>query len=162
VESVNNDVKYSILQAKKVENPVDKRGKRAKNKNVLWKDSPQSKLKKDMICMKKFLAISSVFLMMACALTGCGADRDNSRNDGSYYDRHDYDMTDGDTVKEHAHDAVDGAKDAGKDIVGGAKDAADDILDGAGNAANDVIDGLDGDMSGTSTTATRTTRTTTR
>ena len=112
--------------------------------------------------MKKFLAISSGFLMMACALTGCGADRDNSRNDGSYYDRHDYDMTDGDTVKEHAHDAVDGAKDAGKDIVGGAKDAADDVLDGAGNAANDVIDGLDGDMSGTSTTATRTTRTTTR
>ena len=105
--------------------------------------------------MKKILAISSVFLLSACALTSCGADRNDGRSE-SYYEHYDYGRDDGDTVKEHAHDAVDGAKNAGEDIVGGAKDAADDIIDGAGNAANDVIDGLDGDMSGTRTSTAHT------
>jgi hypothetical protein len=97
--------------------------------------------------MKKFLAISSVFLMSACALTGCGADRDNSRNDGSYYENHDYGRDERSSVEDHARDAVDGARDAGKDIVGGAGDAANDIIDGAGDAAKDVIDGMDGSTS---------------
>lgn len=109
--------------------------------------------------MKKILAISSVFLLSACALTSCGADRNEGRSE-SYYDHYDYGRTDGDTVEEHAHDAVDGAKNAGEDIVGGAKDAADDIIGGAGDAAHDVIDGLDGDM-GTTRTTTATTKTTT-
>ena len=86
--------------------------------------------------MKKILAISSVFLMMTGVLTGCGADRDNGRNNGSYYEDHDYDKSDGNSAKDHAHDAVDGAKNAGEDIV-----------DGAGDAANDIIDGLDGSTS---------------
>ena len=97
--------------------------------------------------MKKILAISSVFLMMTGVLTGCGANRDNGRNNGSYYEDHDYDKSDGNSAKDHAHDAVDGAKNAGEDIVDGAGDAANDIIDGAGNAANDVIDGLDGSTS---------------
>jgi hypothetical protein len=40
---VKTHAKYSFLQPKKVENTVDKRGKPAKNKNVLWKETPQSK-----------------------------------------------------------------------------------------------------------------------
>ena len=109
--------------------------------------------------MKKILAISSVFLMMTCVLTGCGADRDNSRNDGSYYENHDYGRADGNSVEEHAHDAVDGAKNAGEDIVGGAGSAANDIIDGAGDAAKDVIDALDGSTTHTSTVTTRMTTT---
>lgn len=84
--------------------------------------------------MKKFLAISSALLLTACAFTSCGADRDNSRDDGSYYEHHDYDRDgsrmDGNTAADRAKDAVDGAKDAGEDIVGGAGDAAEDIIDG--------------------------------
>ncbi|MDO4862954.1 MAG: hypothetical protein Q4A05_02190 [Ruminococcus sp.] len=63
--------------------------------------------------MKKILAISSVFLMMTCVLTGCGADRNDDRNDGSYYENHDYGRTDGNSLEDHARDAVDGAKNAG-------------------------------------------------
>ena len=110
--------------------------------------------------MKKILAISSVFLLSVCALTGCGAARNDGRSE-SYYDHYDYGRTDGDTVEEHAHDAVDGAKNAGEDVVSGAKEAADDIIGGAGDAAHDVIDGLDGDMRGTSTTTANTTKTAT-
>ena len=110
--------------------------------------------------MKKILAISSVFLLSACALTSCGADRNDGRSE-SYYEHYDYGRADGDTVKEHARDAVDGAKNAGEDIVDGAGSAANDIIGGAGDAANDIIDGLDGDMSGTRRTTEHTSMTTT-
>lgn len=95
---------------------------------------------------------------MACALTSCGADRNNDRYDGSYYDSHDYGRdgrtSAGNSAEDHVKDAVDGVKDAGKDVA-----------DGAGNAVNDVIDGLDGDVerdAHTSRTSSATTMHTTR
>jgi hypothetical protein len=92
--------------------------------------------------MKKLLAISSALLLTACTFTSCGSDRDNSRDDDSYYDHYDYDR-DGDrndrSAGDHARDAVDGAKDAGEDIVGGVGDAARDVIDGLdGSTENDA------------------------
>ena len=88
--------------------------------------------------MKKILALSSALLMITAAFTGCGADKNNESDNGSYYDSHDYgrdDRTDkGNSAKDRMDDAVDGVKDAGEDIIGGVTDAA-----------NDIIDGLDGD-----------------
>lgn len=83
--------------------------------------------------------------------------RDNDRRDNDddrYYDDDHYD-TDGDgnidtsgssnSVKDHAHDAIDGVENAGEDIVDGVGDAAGEIIDGAGDAVGDVVDGLDGE-----------------
>ena len=93
-----------------------------------------------MICMKKLLAICSIFFTVCAALTGCG---DN--NDGHYSDNGngvvtEYGTTDKryettaekrtDSVKDRVEDAADGIGDAGKDIIGGAQNAADDIIDG--------------------------------
>ena len=146
---------------------MDNQGKLVNNKNTLWKTTPQRFSVKDMNCMKKLLAICSIFLTVCATLTGCG---DN--NDGHYTDdgngaiieesttekryesttdkRHDS------SAKDRIEDAADGIGDAGKDIVGGAGDAGKDIIDGAKDAVDDVIDGLDGkkehDRTDTSTT----------
>ena len=98
--------------------------------------------------MKKILAISALSRALPFTLASCGADRNNTNDDGSYYSSHDYrDNSDRDSAGDHMKDAVDGAKDAGEDIVGG-----------AGDAANDIIDGLDGDVEKDA----RSTRTTTK
>ncbi|MDE6539088.1 MAG: hypothetical protein K2K66_02765 [Ruminococcus sp.] len=93
--------------------------------------------------------------------------RKNDKNDDRYYDDDYYetdengnvdtDDTDGvgdetgsnNTVKDHAHDAVDGVENAGESIVDGVGDAVGDVIDGAGNAVDDVIDGLDGETTAT-------------
>lgn len=107
-----------------------------------------------MICMKKILAISSALLMITAVFTGCGADRNNESEDGSYFESHDYgrdDRTDsGSSAKDRMDDAVDGVKDAGEDIIGGVTDAADDIMDG-----------LDGDTDRNTRTSTSTSSRTT-
>lgn len=107
--------------------------------------------------MKKFLAISSAFLMMTSMLTGCGAEKKKDKNEDSYYEHYDYGRDDHRNIEEHAHDAIDGAKNAGEDIVGGAGDAANSLIDGAGNAAKDVIDGLDGSTEHLTNTTTKVT-----
>ena len=93
--------------------------------------------------MKKILAISSALLMITAVFTGCGADKNNESDNGSYYDSHDYgrdDRTDkGDSAKDRMDDAVDGVKDAGEDIIGGVTDAANDVMDGLdGNTERDT------------------------
>ena len=135
---------------------MDNQGKRVNNKFKLWKTSPQRSIVKDMICMKKLLAICSIFFSVCATLTSCG---DN--NDGHYTDNgNGAVIEDGtiekkdeittkkkakDSIRDRVDDAVDGAGDAGKDIVDGAGDAGKDLIDGAKDAADDVIDGLDGD-----------------
>lgn len=106
--------------------------------------------------MKKILAISSLFLMITAVFTGCGADRNNTSDNGSYYENYDYssgrDRNDnGNTAGDHMKDAIDGVEDAGEDIVGG-----------VGDAAGDIVDGLDGDRERDSYSTTDTTRTTSR
>ena len=107
--------------------------------------------------MKKILAISSAFFMMMCILTGCGSNRNEGRNDGSYYEHYDYGRTDQETLDDHSRDNVDGVRNAGETIVTDAGNAVKDIVSGAGSVANDVIDGIDG----TSEQSTRTTTTVT-
>ena len=148
---MENNVKYTFWKCGKVENPVDNQGKRVNNKNKLWKTSPQQFTVKDMICMKKLLAICSIFFTVCATLTGCG---DN--NDGHYTDDGNgaviedsttgkkYETTADNDIRDRVDDAADGIGDAGKDIIDGAGDAGKDVIDGAQNAVDDVIDGLDG------------------
>ena len=153
---MENNVKYTFWKCGKVENPVDNQGKRVNNKNKLWKTSPQQYSVKDMICMKKLLAICSIFFTVCATLTGCG---DNS--DGHYTDDGNGSViTDGttdktyesttdrkgdDSIRDRVDDAADGVGDAGKEVVDGVGDAGKEVIDGAQNAVDDVIDGLDGD-----------------
>ena len=119
---------------------------------MLWKETPQQFIVKDMICMKKLLAICSIFFTVCATLTGCG---DN--NDGHYTDDGNgtviedtttdkkYESTSDDhPIRDRAEDAVDGVGDAGKDIIDGAGDAGKEAIDGVKDAADNVIDGLDG------------------
>ena len=111
-----------------------------------------------MICMKKLLAICSIFFTVCTALTSCG---DN--NSGHYTDdgngtvidhttttvKHEsttaVNTTKDSSFKDRAEDAADGVGEAGKDIVSGVGDAGKDLIDGAKDAVDDVIDGMDGE-----------------
>lgn len=108
-----------------------------------------------MICMKKLLAICSIFFTVCATLTGCGDNNDSHYTDDgngavmeeSTTEKRYESTTDrrqDSSVKDRIDDAADGIGDAGKDIVGGAGDAGKDVIDGAQNAVDDVIDGLDG------------------
>ena len=143
---------------------MDKQEKQANNKNTLWKTTPQRFLVKDMICMKKLLAICSIFFTACAALTGCGdnndghytADGNGSGIEHGTTEKKYESTTNGstDSVKDRLDDAADGAGDAGKDIAGGIGNAGKDLIDGAQNAVDDVIDGMDGEKE-TSTVTTR-------
>ena len=133
---------------------------------MLWKETPQQFIVKDMICMKKLLAICSIFFTVCAALTSCG-----NNNDGHYTDDGTGIVTEHSTTgkkyestterrdnsaEDRLDDAADGAGDAGKDIVSGVGDAGKDLIDGAQNAVDDVIDGLDGEKeTNTMTTTTK-------
>jgi hypothetical protein len=133
---------------------------------MLWKKTPQQFIVKDMICMKKLLAICSIFFTVCTTLTSCG---DN--NSGHYTDdgngavidqttttvKHESTTTTmhKSTVKDRAEDAADGIGDAGKDIVSGVGDAGKDLIDGAQNAVDNVIDGMDGEKETKTTTTHR-------
>ncbi len=131
---------------------------------MLWKETPQQFIVKDMICMKKLLAICSIFFTVCAALTSCG-----NNNDGHYTDDGTGIVTEHSTTakkyesttdrrdnspKDRLDDAADGAGDAGKDIVSGVGDAGKDLIDGAQDAVDDVIDGLDGEKETDTTTTT--------
>ncbi|MDE5854373.1 MAG: hypothetical protein K2H19_04840 [Ruminococcus sp.] len=113
--------------------------------------------------MKKFLTISFALLLTSATMTGCGADKNNNSDAGSYYEDHDYghgnsdrydddnngsNRNSGDTVKDDIHDAIDGVENAGEDIVSG-----------VGDAANDIVDGFGDDESRTESTSSETTET---
>jgi len=92
-------------------------------------------------CMKKLLAICSIFFTVCTAFTSCGSD-------DTTYDSNDGTTSvtmDDNSVGEHVSDAINGVGEAGGNIIEG-------ITDAAGN----IIDGLDGDDD--TTTRTRTTR----
>ena len=132
---------------------------------MLWKETPQQFIVKDMICMKKLLAICSIFFTVCTALTNCG---DN--NSGHYTDdgngtvidhttttvKHESTITTtrDSSVKDRAEDAADGVGEAGKDIVSGVGDAGKDLIDGAKDAVDDVIDVIDGEKETNTTTTT--------
>ncbi len=109
--------------------------------------------------MKKTFATIPLALLTIFSLASCG-DRDNDSSDnGSYYEDHDYgygnsdrddrddhdnrddyddrrdnDVSDdfsdiGDDVKDTVDDVVDGVEDAGEGIVSGANSAIDDMTD---------------------------------
>jgi len=127
VEIVESNVKCSFLQGAKVENNVDNRGKCVNNKITLWKSCPQRKNAKDMISMKKHLAICSIIFTICATFTACGSDDTtyNSNSDSSYVNE-DRD----ESVKDHVDDAIDGVGDAGGDLIEGVTDAAGNIIDG--------------------------------
>lgn len=85
-------------------------------------------------CMKKLLAICSVFLSICATFTGCGekdnSDRADRRDSGVMDDDGDYMQRDTDPTAERIDDEIDDVRDAGEDIIGGATDAVDDILGG--------------------------------
>lgn len=135
METVENNVKSSFLQVGKVENVVDKRGKCVNNKNTLWKNPPQQFYVEDMICMKKLLAICSIFFSICATFTGCGSeDTPYDSNNDSVVSSDEKNGRDddrkSDSVGDHVNDAIGGVGEAGEDIIGGATDAADDIIDG--------------------------------
>lgn len=156
MEKVENNAKCTFWKCVKVENSVDNQGKCVNNNFTLWKTSPQQFNVKDMICMKKLLAICSIFVTVCATLTSCGDNNDGHYTDDGNgaviedrtIDKHSEDTTEKNrdkSVRDRVDDAADGVGDAGKDIIGGAGEAGKDIIDGAENAADDVIDGLDGD-----------------
>lgn len=129
---------------------MDKREKTANNKNTLWKKTPQRLSVKDMISMKKLLAICSIFFTACAVLTGCSDNNDGHYTDDgngsivehSTTDKKQESTTTTITVKDRVEDAADGAGEAAKDIVGGVGDAGKDIIDGAQDAVDDVVDGI--------------------
>ncbi len=125
----------------KVENAVDKRGKCVNNKLTLWKTTPQQLRRREAICMKKLLAICSIFFTVCTAFTSCGAEDAKYETDGTERTTYveDKDERDNDSAGDYAKDAIDGAKDAGKDLVDGAGDAADDIIDGVDGKKEDDV-----------------------
>ena len=131
---------------------------------MLWKVISQQFIVKDIICMKKHLAICSIFFTVCAALTGCG-----NNNDGHYTDDENGMVTEHSTtdrryeettkttdktIKDRLDDAADGAGEAGKDIVSGVGDAGKELINGAKDAVDDVIDGMDGEKASTTVTAT--------
>ncbi len=154
-----------VIKKLKVKNFVDKTEKPVNNKSVLRKLIRSNFKKKDLICMKKILAVSAVFFMVPAFLTGCGSrDKDDNNSESGYFDEHDYgnnhddnrdnnnyhDGTgsgdrDDNTVGDDVHDAIDGVESAAEDIVDGAGNAVNDAIDGVGDAANDVVDGVTDD-----------------
>ena len=92
-----------------------------------------------MICMKKVLAICSIFITVCTAFTSCGSDdKTYDSNSGTAAV-----TMDDDSVGERVSDAIHGAGKAG-----------DDIIDGVTDAAGNIVSGITGDHDKTTTTRT--------
>lgn len=99
--------------------------------------------------MKKTFATIPLALLTIFSLVSCGDRENDSSDNGSYYEDHDYgygnsdhddqnhsdnDISDdfsdvGDDMKDTVDDVVDGVEDAGEGIVSDAKSAIDDMTD---------------------------------
>lgn len=97
--------------------------------------------------MKKTFATIPLAALTIFSLASCGDTGNDSSDNGSYYedhdygngnsdrdDRHDNDISDdfsdiGDDVRDTVDDVVDGVEDAGEGIVSGANSAIDDMTD---------------------------------
>jgi len=105
---------------------VDNIEKSVNNRITLWKSSPQPSKVKDMICMKKVLAICSIFFTVCTAFTSCGSDDTSyDSNNGTAAV-----TMDDDSVGERVSDAIHGAGKAGDDVIEGVTDAAGNIISG--------------------------------
>lgn len=109
---------------------MDNQRKSVNNKIKLWKSTPQQSKVKDMIYMKKLLAICSIFFTVCTAFTSCGSDD----TDYDSNDRSESTTMFSNSVGEHVSDAVQGAGEAGGDLIKGVTDAV-----------GDIVSGLDGD-----------------
>mgnify|MGYP006932493735 CR=1 FL=1 len=88
-------------------------------------------------CMKKILAICSIFFTLCTSFASCGNnDNDNDTDISSVTDNRIVDDEKNSSAGDYVDDALDGAEDAGEDLLDGITDAADDIVDGVDGSRN--------------------------
>lgn len=112
--------------------------------------------------MKKTFATIPLALLTVFSLASCGDMGNDSSDDGSYYESHDYGYGNSDRDDRHDRDNRDNndISDDFSDVGDDVRDTVDDVVDGVEDAGEGIVNGAESaidDMTGNDTNTTATT-----